>query len=71
MPSRDPAALISIAGGSIRQKQRSPNGAGARVISFIDNVLGHGQADFEATTEDGYRRVAYLSQLAQSEEVRE
>ena len=25
MPSRDPAALISIAGGSIRQKQRSPN----------------------------------------------
>ena len=52
------------------QKQRSPNGAGTRATAFIENTLGTGLADFGSTTADGYRRVAYLSQLAQSEAMR-
>ncbi len=52
------------------QKQRSPNGAGARTIDFIEGTLGPNLADYNAATEDGYRRVAYLSQLAQSEAMR-
>ena len=52
------------------QKQRSPNGAGKRTINFIEGTLGPNLADYTAATEDGYRRVAYLSQLAQSEAMR-
>ena len=52
------------------QKQRSPNGAGARTIHFIEGTLGPNLADYNAATEDAYRRVAYLSQLAQSEAMR-
>lgn len=56
---------------SAAQAQRSPNGAGARVVGFITSTLGKGlAANYNSTTEAGYRRVAYLSQLAQSESMR-
>jgi DNA-binding IclR family transcriptional regulator len=31
-----------------------------RTISFIEGTLGSGLADFDAATEEAYRRVAYL-----------
>eukprot|EP01052_Picozoa_sp_SAG31_P014981 SAG31_NODE_948_length_10825_cov_9.412829_14_plen_88_part_00 len=55
---------------SAAQAQRSPNGAGKRVSTFIDIVLGTGLVDYAAATEKAYRRVSYLSQLAQSEAMR-
>ena len=54
---------------SAAQMQRSPNGAGKRAVGFIAAMLGDGLADY-AATEQGYRRAAYLSQLAQSESMR-
>ena len=43
------------------QAQRSPNGAGARATGFIEGVLGV-HADGNASTEEGYRRIAYSLQ---------
>jgi len=54
---------------SSAQAQRSPNGA-IGSIGFIEGTLGTGLANFNCPTEADYRRVAYLSQLAQSESLR-
>ena len=55
---------------SPEQAQRTPNGAGHRASSFVEGTLGTGLADFGAATEASYRRVSYLTQLAQSEAMR-
>lgn len=54
---------------SAAQAQRSPNGA-KRITSFVQDTLGSGLVNFDADTEGEYRRLAYLSQLAQSESLR-
>ena len=55
---------------SAAQMQRSPNGAGKRAVGFILAMLGDGLANYSSATAEGYRRIAYLSQLAQSESMR-
>ena len=61
-------AMWSVYSGA--QMQRSKNGAGKRAVDFITDMLGDGLANYSLATEEGYRRVAYLSQLAQSESMR-
>jgi hypothetical protein len=49
--------------------ERSPNGA-AHAASFVAGTFGPNLANFSAATEAAYRRVAYLTQVAQSEGLR-
>ena len=59
---------LSVKSGAMAQ--RSPNGAGARVVGFISGTFGPIFSDYDSSTEQTYRRVAYLTQLAQSEGLR-